>query len=322
MICLYFLMVETPHHAPFQLAWSITNVEDDLPLGFKWFGWYGKNFMSVKETIPIYGDERGQQQYSFEILDSHGDGMCCDHGQGSYSLYLGYPDNPILITAGGEFTFKDSYSFEINSSGLVKTTSSIPIQPSPKPTVAPTSKPTNPPLSSAAQSDDPPTKKPTLSFVPARNSTIDFAPVTGSFTCNAAGLTCTITCFQCGSIKREATGMSMDFINKSTITYTAERGTLDSPENPSLLVLVESDNASSNSVSCDDGCICNIVNESVLGCGITPKLPTVPDSNSDAPSVKPASQPIESPNNGDAPMDPPPFLTGLLIISICTVFFR
>ena len=63
----------------------------------------------------------------------------------------------------------------------------------------------------------------------------------------------------------------MEFPSKSTIKYTAERGTDDYPEEPSRLILVESDTAAGNVISCDEGCICNSVNDSVLGCGLIAK---------------------------------------------------
>eukprot|EP00957_Ditylum_brightwellii_P107511 8203032-Ditylum_brightwellii.AAC.1 len=39
--------------------------------------------------MPIYSKKRGDQTYRFTIEDSHGDGLCCSNGDGSYELYIG-----------------------------------------------------------------------------------------------------------------------------------------------------------------------------------------------------------------------------------------
>lgn len=332
---------------PQQLAWSVTNVEDDLPLSFKWFDWYGTNFITAKETLPIYGNERGQQQYIFTVLDLQGNGMCCTQGMGSFSLYLGDSDSGSLIATGGQFTTDKSFIFEINSAGLVSSPASSDGNSKPGPTKQPTSPPggyyiapatgicqvndqsrpewvlqvfadfdeccqsswnkkpclaanpvqsfDQPPANNPTPADDPPPADPTTSSSIGMYPPLDdeegalaFTPVTGSFTCRAAGMTCTIRCTQCGSIQRVASKMAMEFPSKSTIKYTAERGTDDYPEEPSRLILVESDTAAGNVISCDEGCICNSVNDSVLGCGLIAK-PTEVQYTPIAPS--PTQQP-------------------------------
>jgi len=46
-------------------------------------------------------------KYSFTILDSHGDGMCCKYGDGSYKVsYDGYE-----VAVGGEFNSTENVSF-------------------------------------------------------------------------------------------------------------------------------------------------------------------------------------------------------------------
>lgn len=262
-----------------QFSWSITNVEDDLPLGFKWFAWYGGDFISARETIPIYGSERGSQQYVLEVLDAVGDGLCCDHGTGSYALYLGYPSNQSRITHGGKFLVEDFYAFEIDSSGQFLTTPKPVIKPTPPPTKLPTPNPTTPQVlnpnpapttqgsttlefyavpstglcavndsnkpswinkvytdydlccqesawnkqacfsSKPAEANITPSNKPTMAQ--ETGNLIEFTPVTGTFTCEKPGLTCTITCSRCGSIERDANGMLMQFPNKSTIVYVS-----------------------------------------------------------------------------------------------------
>lgn len=356
---------------PESLAWSVSNVNDDLSLGFKWFDWYGKDFITARETIPVYGDDRGSQQYVFSVLDLDGDGMCCLQGQGSFYLYLGDAGSGSLIATGGQFTTDQSFAFEINSAGLVTSLASPIVNPSQRPTRYPTRKPIALPGTVAQleyymapatgicqlndqykpvwiaqvftdydqccgfswnkqqclvakpieaydppSADDIPTNEPTtvspvhiLSPVHNDGSTSTFNPVTGSFTCKAAGMACIIKCSSCGTIKRVASGMTMESPNKSTIIYTAERGTDDWPDNPSALILVESDSSAVNVISCDEGCTCNSVNDNVLGCGFEAK----PTSVQFVPIDPSPAQPFETLNRS-ARMDSSLFLIPCMIL--------
>lgn len=340
-------------------------MEDDLPLGFRWFDSYGTDLTTAREKIPIYGNDRGQQKYIFTVLDLDGDGMCCLQGQGSFSLHLGDSSSGSLIATGGQFTTDQSFTFEINSAGLV--TSSAPpnsgsLQ---SPTKYPTSLPgpvtqsgyymasstgicqlndesrpawniqvftgydeccqfswnkqqclsampgenVDPPIAIGLPANEPAEFSPiqpadvspiqpadvSPAYTGGGNTdggTLTFTPVTGSFTCKTAGMFCTIKCYQCGSIKRVASGMSMEYPNKSTIMYTAEVGTDDFPEEPSRLVLVESDSSAMNVISCDEGCTCNSVNDNVLGCGLVAEPATVQSK----PTVPSPPQPPENLN--------------------------
>lgn len=317
---------------PEELAWSLINVEDDLPLGFKWFEWYGKDFIKATEQVPIYGNERGRQMYQFTVLDLNGNGMCCQQGQGSFSLYLGDSSSGTLIASGGQFGQDQTFEFEIDSAGLV--TNEIP-PPTPSPSRIPPSPPSPgyymapgtgicqangasrpawvvqvfadydeccefswnfnqciaaKPLESgfweSGSQPTPPSYEPIASYPTSISSptyingngngnvnsnTVTFAPVTGSYTCKSAGMSCKIKCTACGSIKRVASGMAQtteDSPKESTIVYTAERGTDAYPDNPSRLILVESDTSTASVISCDEGCTCKSVNDNVLGCGL------------------------------------------------------
>jgi hypothetical protein len=97
---------------------------------------------------------------------------------------------------------------------------------------------------------------------------LSFSPVTGSITCQSSGMTCVIQCTNCESIKRVALGMSMSSPNSSTIIYTTERGSIEYPSDPSRLVVIGTDDSTMNEITCDEGCTCTTVNDSVLGCGI------------------------------------------------------
>ena len=127
---------------PREFAWVITNMEDSLQLGFRWFGFYTKAFESVRETIPIYGAERGPQEYELLIYDNNGDGLCCESGMGSYALYLGSTVNAkYQIISGSKFSRDESFVFEINDGALISTANKPPtlgtlaFKPAPAPTM-------------------------------------------------------------------------------------------------------------------------------------------------------------------------------------------
>ena len=108
--------------SPQDLAWSVENVNDDLPLGFKWFDWYSSVMggLMISETIPIYGSDRGLQQYKFTIRDRDGNGL---RSQGTFSLYLEDGDGSrSLIASGGngKFSKDQTFLYELTSSGTVK----------------------------------------------------------------------------------------------------------------------------------------------------------------------------------------------------------
>jgi hypothetical protein len=277
-------------NSPDELAWSITNVEDDLELGFKWFGWYGSDFTSATEIIPIFGNGQGTRQYILEVLDQNGDGMCCSQGQGSYNLYLGNGVDGNLIVSGGSFSTEDSSSFKVSSTGdvsLLTSTAqsqSVAVETSsfdadtayymvPATGICKLSDENQPMWITVTFSDfevccnESWNKQQCLDANPSSSivtpNTIQFSPVTGSFSCSEPGLTCTVTCSGCGSIESQISDMTAEYADKSTIVYTS-KGTSSS------LVLIETDRSSMNRISCDKGCTCSIVNQNDLGCGMSP----------------------------------------------------
>lgn len=55
------------------------------------------------------------QCYTFEILDTYGDGICCSYGNGAYSLV---DANGTTIGSGGEFTSSDTRAFKTGALGM------------------------------------------------------------------------------------------------------------------------------------------------------------------------------------------------------------
>jgi hypothetical protein len=124
---------------PVDLAWVLTNQEDNLQLGFRWFGFYSTASESVTETIPIYGSKRGSQEYQWLVYDSRGDGLCCTSGMGSYALYLGNSVNASnQIISGAQYLQSESCEFKIDSSGALESISIPPPTPTTNPDPTPT----------------------------------------------------------------------------------------------------------------------------------------------------------------------------------------
>jgi hypothetical protein len=74
--------------------------------------------------------------YQFILMDSFGDGLCCQFGPGGYNLFL----NGNLVKAGGTFTSSETVAF---TAGIAPPTNA-PVNPTPKPVPTPTNKPVAP----------------------------------------------------------------------------------------------------------------------------------------------------------------------------------
>eukprot|EP00522_Entomoneis_paludosa_P006168 CAMPEP_0172442964 /NCGR_PEP_ID=MMETSP1065-20121228/3288_1 /TAXON_ID=265537 /ORGANISM="Amphiprora paludosa, Strain CCMP125" /LENGTH=981 /DNA_ID=CAMNT_0013193013 /DNA_START=1269 /DNA_END=4211 /DNA_ORIENTATION=+ len=117
---------------------SVQIKTDQYPLETKWELWHAAAGMSATKfhdsppyvnpnttyplTSPICGPPVGHQ-VDFVIYDSHGDGMCCSAGHGSYTVFV--DSTPVLH--GGEFQSSETKSFTIAStaSGAASTTSTV-----------------------------------------------------------------------------------------------------------------------------------------------------------------------------------------------------
>ena len=279
---------------PEELAWSVVNVDNDLELGFKWFGWYGDGLLSAKESIPILSSDSSSQQYVLEVLDKGSDGMT--QGKGSYTLLF----NENEIVSGGLFATEDTSTFEISSENQVTLLSTTATSQSatsesssgmtvnsfymvPATGICKINDNTKPAWITVTYTDfhmcceaswnrqqcldanpSGAILNPSSSYEATDGSElVTFSPVTGYYSCNQPGLTCTVTCSGCGSIIQQTLSMSAEYVDKSTIIYTSK-------SEASALTLIETDLSSINRITCDEGCTCSIVNGNDLGCGLSP----------------------------------------------------
>lgn len=87
-----------------QTGWNIAkggNVIIDRPPPY----FRGNNTLSVFETVKLEAGE-----YVFTALDSNGDGLCCQHGVGFYSVYS---NGQLLLFRQGTFEYSYSETFSV-----------------------------------------------------------------------------------------------------------------------------------------------------------------------------------------------------------------
>ncbi|RRS09552.1 MULTISPECIES: endonuclease [unclassified Pseudoalteromonas] len=85
-----------------ETSWKITNTAGSTMAS----GGNYSNNQSVNEGICL-----ADGNYTFTILDSYGDGICCSNGSGQYTLTHGSK----TIASGGQFTSRQDHSFSLGS---------------------------------------------------------------------------------------------------------------------------------------------------------------------------------------------------------------
>ena len=104
---------------PSDTWWKLESITDGVILGQRPPKFYNEPFelLTIVEKIPIFAATT-QRTYQFTIGDEYpcednpnnvcGDGMCCNYGQGSFTLYAGDVEAGILLATGGEFMLSES----------------------------------------------------------------------------------------------------------------------------------------------------------------------------------------------------------------------
>lgn len=107
---------------PSEISWSIKNDCNGLIVATSpSYSSNGAEYVSDPIVLP-------SAQYTFEILDSAGDGICCGYGQGSYSVELDGTE----VKSGGEFGASESDTW-----GSCDNSCEPPSTPQPTPTPGP-----------------------------------------------------------------------------------------------------------------------------------------------------------------------------------------
>ncbi|KAL7483592.1 hypothetical protein ACHAW6_009232 [Cyclotella cf. meneghiniana] len=131
---------------PNEVAYELKNVNDNTTLGLAWFETFQSGTKNALIRIPIYGPERGDQRYKFEIWDAGEDGICCAFGQGKYQLFLGPLSDQISLASGGDFGLTESVEFDVEGNVLTQAPVATQTPPTPMPIVPlPIEMPKSPP---------------------------------------------------------------------------------------------------------------------------------------------------------------------------------
>ena len=106
-----------------QTGWFIAS-EDDTVIIDRQPGYYsGNDTLTIVEIIRLEAGE-----YQFSVLDTNGDGFCCQQGVGFYSLYA---NGDLLLFRDGKFEYSYSESFSIGdlptSNNAVSSSKSAPM---------------------------------------------------------------------------------------------------------------------------------------------------------------------------------------------------
>ena len=95
---------------PEETSWSITQGGSTVASG----GTYGNNPDGSTVTVPLCLDNGC---YDFNIFDAYGDGVCCNYGNGSYSITGG----GTTYVSGGQFGSSETKNFCLNTSTITPT---------------------------------------------------------------------------------------------------------------------------------------------------------------------------------------------------------
>jgi len=142
-----------------EVAYEIKNDGDATIFALAWFDTFSKETVSETMIIPIYGPERGDQQYTLRLWDNGNDGICCTWGQGGYQLFVGdLGDNNLLRSGDGNYGSGEEFQFVVE--GDPPPTMAPTLEPSKGPTREPSKLPTAVP--SVSPSTEMPTKDPSM----------------------------------------------------------------------------------------------------------------------------------------------------------------
>ena len=112
---------------------------------------YANRLLNVRITMD--GPDLGEKQYAFTVYDSASNGLCCDHGEGYYRVYLGDVDDDLELLGDDIFDFSSSYYFTLfENEGHDDDIDEMSSSPTTMPSKSPSQKPTKSPSKFPTQS--------------------------------------------------------------------------------------------------------------------------------------------------------------------------
>jgi trypsin len=126
-----------------------------------------------REIEEVYLLSTMPMTYRFTMTDNEQDGLCCaSKVDGSYTLYLGSPEDKVVLGEGAEFVWEESHVFTVTANGTAENATTT--TPPKSPTTA--SQPTAPQPAAASQ----PTARPPSAFAPIMAPTDTETPASSS----------------------------------------------------------------------------------------------------------------------------------------------
>ncbi|KAL3782546.1 LOW QUALITY PROTEIN: hypothetical protein HJC23_005220 [Cyclotella cryptica] len=71
----------------------------------------------LEVVANVDGPEAGEKKYAFTVYDKASNGLCCEHGEGYYKLFLGDVEDNLELLGDSEYEFSSSYYFTLFEEG-------------------------------------------------------------------------------------------------------------------------------------------------------------------------------------------------------------
>ena len=111
---LFELELRTDYY-PSETSWKLRDMNSNVVVASG--SGYGQDNDKYKTRTKVYDYSACLDggDYKFSIYDSYGDGLCCDHGEGSYEVLL----NGEVLAEGDEFGSSEVVSFSVIANGSI-----------------------------------------------------------------------------------------------------------------------------------------------------------------------------------------------------------
>ncbi|KAL7475071.1 hypothetical protein ACHAW6_001004 [Cyclotella cf. meneghiniana] len=105
---------------PQDVSWVLYDLTENKVKMFVDFDVYKQEDFAnqmLEVVANVDGPEAGEKKYAFTVYDKASDGLCCEHGEGYYKLFLGDVDDNLELLGDSEYEFSSSYYFTLFEEG-------------------------------------------------------------------------------------------------------------------------------------------------------------------------------------------------------------
>eukprot|EP00804_Cyclotella_cryptica_P003033 CCRYP_006043-RB/>CCRYP_006043-RB protein AED:0.13 eAED:0.13 QI:1633/1/1/1/1/1/3/484/1235 len=109
--------------APYEVSWVVTDAQSNIIEESPYYTMFYQNSSeSHRVNLPNAGE------YTFNITDTGGNGLCCSFGSGNYQVTSHDPSSDVVVSQGSDFGSTDSVTFVVPHNGGVESTFPTPFQ--------------------------------------------------------------------------------------------------------------------------------------------------------------------------------------------------